>query len=82
MIPSLMVIRFGQNLKYWIPIPLFLLWPFLLAVWIVVAVLRVSVPSWRHQCIRILFALKAFALARGFALEIRSPDANFSVGIW
>lgn len=82
MIPSLLMIRFGQNLRYWIPVPLFLLWPLLLLIWIVAALTRLFVPVWRDQCTAVLFALKVFVAARRFALEIRSDDANFSIQIW
>ena len=82
MIPSLLLIRFGRDLKYWLPMPVFLLWPLLLLTWIVVKVLRLFVPTWKDPCTLILFALRAFAAARGFAFAIQSDDTNFSLRIW
>ena len=82
MIPSILLISFGQKFTWYIPVPLFIFWPVLLIVWLIVHGLRILIPSMTQGCDKVLLGIRIFAVARGFSFALASDETKFSVRLW
>ena len=82
MIPSLLLIRIRGTRSFWIPVPLFLFWPFIPLIWIVAKLVYFLIPSTRYRATSVIVGLGAFMALRGFRLAIGERDNGFNVAIY
>ena len=76
--PSLLVLGFGEERRVRLPLPLFLLWPFLLVAWLGLG-LAWLVTSGRPRpggLMAGLTALRVFSELHGTKIDIRGQDAS------
>ena len=78
MLPSLLLFGIGHGRRFWIPFPVFLLWPFWLLGWVAWAVFKIFDFPW-EQPVRV--ALMIGVHLSGVQLDIDSADGN-RIHIW
>lgn len=77
--PALLLLRIGRIRWLIVPLPIFLLWPFLLLAWMVLGLAWLVGPRERRPGFVSagLTALRGFSELRGTRMDVRRTDASF-----
>ena len=77
--PAFLLLWPGRSRRFFLPLPLFLLWPVLALAWVLVGVPWVLLPrSWRPRALgAAVLALIMIHQLRGVALDLRGGSAGF-----
>jgi hypothetical protein len=73
MVPALLLVGVGQSRRVWIPLPVFLLWPFWLLGWMVWTVFRLFAIPWEKP---LRFALLLGMHMSGVRVDIDTNDGT------
>ena len=73
MLPTLLLVGAGPRRRIWIPVPLFLLWPFWLLGWVVWAPARLLRPEWANA---LRLGLILLAQLSGLVLHVDTTDGT------
>ena len=73
MLPSLLLVGVGHARRFWIPLPVFLLWPLWLLGWVVWALFRLAGVPWEKS---LKMALVLALHLSGARIDIDSADGN------
>ncbi len=79
MIPSLLIAGVGRRRRVPIPLPLFLLWPFVILAFVIVWVLRLFAPRGSGSEWTLSLALYGLCLLfhlSGIVIDVRSQDGS------
>jgi hypothetical protein len=78
MLPSLFLVGVGRSRRFWIPLPVFLLWPFWLLGWVVWTVFKIANFPWEKP-LRTALVI-GFHLS-GVRVDIDSADGDH-IHLW
>jgi hypothetical protein len=73
MLPAVLLVGAGTRRRFWIPLPVILLWPFWLLGWVVWAPVRLLVPEWAKA---LRLGLVMLAQLSGLALDVDTNDGT------
>lgn len=73
MLPTVVLVGAGARRRVWIPVPVFLLWPFWLAGWAVWAPARLLRLEWAHG---LRAGLILLAQLSGLSLDVDTADGT------
>jgi hypothetical protein len=73
MLPAFLLIGVGENRRFWIPLPLVLLWPFWLLGWLLWIVLLILGIPWAKP---LKVALQLAANLSGFRVDVDTADGE------
>jgi hypothetical protein len=71
MLPTFLLLKIGKGRRFWIPLPIFLLWPFWFLAWLAWLVLWVFRIPWKGT---VRTALMFPIHLSGFQVEVDSSD--------
>ncbi len=75
--PALLILRIG---RFWLPLPIFLLWPLVLLGWIIVGALWLLWGLPRRGRLRMtLNLLAALNALRGLSVDVQGKDENIKL---
>ncbi|MBD3236318.1 MAG: hypothetical protein GF330_06430 [Candidatus Eisenbacteria bacterium] len=79
MIPAIAVLRFESARRVWLPVPLFLLWPFYLLAWLCVGV--TALVAWIvrrgvHRPARLAFLLAMLWQLSGTLIDVQPREGS------
>lgn len=81
MIPSFVVVKWRHGQKFGIPLPIFIAWPLILLVFMIAGIVQLATPKHNRIAAQALLAVEGFSRSRGFRLDIKSKDTNFSISV-
>ena len=81
MIPTLALVTWRESQRFALPIPLFLLWPIVLIVYLVANLVQLRTTDPNSNAAKALVAVSVFNNARGLRLCITDDETQLSLKV-